>query len=125
MKTLLAALTVAIGALMSSHTAQADPQDVFSIDGAPSPRDTAYLHMIRVDNGITAGQDNTLLAYAHEWCAGGETPSGVPLIFQQGFPYGGIYIVRVAASKYYCPNHVAVEPPGVGGPTMAPYPYGM
>ena len=120
MRKFLIAVGVVFG--VASHgIATADPQDVFSIDGAN--QDAGYLHMIRVDNGIPEGQDDTLVAYAHEWCAGGQTPSGTALIFQQGFPYGGIYIARVAASKYFCPQHVAVPPPALQ--PMQPYPYGM
>lgn len=128
---LVTGVALAAGLLTSVGLAHADPSDVFSLDPGSSQnadgsrQNAGYLNMIRNANGITAGQDDTLIAYAHEWCAGGETPSGVTLIFQQGFPYGGIYIIRVAASKYFCPEHVATHPPGEGGPTMSPYPYGM
>lgn len=75
--------------------------------------DQQFLNLVRA-NGI-AGQDDTLIAYAHEFCSGGLVlPSG-PALLGQGVGPGGIYQVKVAASRVYCPDKIAVPagPPNV------------
>lgn len=75
--------------------------------------DQQFLNLVH-SNGIR-GQDDTLIAYAHEFCGGGPVlPSGGAL-FGQGVMPGQLYQVRVAASRAYCPDKIAVpaQPPNV------------
>jgi hypothetical protein len=75
--------------------------------------DQQFLNLVHA-NGV-GGQDDTLIAYAHEFCNGpGMTPSG-PALLGQGVGPGGIYMVKVAASRIYCPDKIAtpIGPPNV------------
>jgi hypothetical protein len=65
--------------------------------------------------GRTESQDDTLIAYAHEFCGEGPVlPSGGAL-FGQGVMPGQLYQVKVAASRVYCPDKIALpaQPPNV------------
>jgi len=68
--------------------------------------DQQFLNLVH-SNGV-GGQDDTLIAYAHEFCGGGPVlPSG-PALFGQGVTPGQLYQVKVAASRVYCPDKIAV-----------------
>jgi hypothetical protein len=88
----------------------------------PAPRvlstaDQAFLATLR-NNGVTAGQDGTLIVYAHKWCEGGfNKRAEVDQLVDQGFgrrnPIGFIegadrnfYVLKVAAHRVYCPNKI-------------------
>jgi hypothetical protein len=99
--TLIAAATatVAIGSL--APAAQADTPD------------QQFLNLVH-SNGV-GGQDDSLIAFAHEFCdTNGPYNTVFPLFGQGVFP-GQIYTVKVAASRAYCPDKIAVPviPPPV------------
>jgi hypothetical protein len=67
--------------------------------------------------GVTAGQDDTLISYAHEWCDFDRSgppqwlPSAGALISQ----FGGVitpatkHVITVAASRVYCPDKIVYQ----------------
>jgi hypothetical protein len=98
--------------LIAAASATATIGSVAPAAHADAP-DQQFLNLVR-SNGV-GGQDDTLIAYAHEFCNGpGFTPSG-PALLGQGVGPGQIYQVRVAASRVYCPDKIAVPvgPPNV------------
>jgi len=97
--TALVAATLAVWLGPSVAAANADPA-----------QDQQYLDMIH-SNGV-GGQDDTLLAYARQVCAGKWDFSLVPdLLSQIGwFNTSGLYVIQTAASRVYCPNRI-IQPP--------------
>ena len=94
-----AAATAAIGS--AAPTAHADTPD------------QQFLNLVH-SNGV-GGQDDTLIAYAHEFCTtSGWLPSG-PALYGQGVAPGQLYTIKVAASRVYCPDKIAAPngPPNV------------
>ncbi len=73
-------------------------------------QDEQFLHLVRT-NGV-AGQDDSLIAFAHEFCDTNYLVLGTvyPLYGQGVFP-GQIYTLKVAATRAYCPDKIA-SPPG-------------
>ena len=62
------------------------------------------------------GQDDSLIAFAHEFCdTNGPMFDTVFPLYGQGVLPGQIYILKVAASRAYCPDKIAVpiSPPQV------------
>ena len=74
------------------------------------PGDQQFLNLVH-SNGI-AGQDDTLITYAHEFCSGTGTPSALTLLGQGVVGPGQMYVVQTAASRVYCPDKIAVPPRG-------------
>jgi len=96
-----AAIAVAI-ACATSPAAQADVQD------------QQFLEIVRANN--IPGQDDALIAYAQAFCASdGPYWETVLPLYGQGVNPGQLYPIRVAASRAYCPNRIAVPvaPPQV------------
>jgi hypothetical protein len=63
-------------------------------------------------NGV-GGQDDTLIAYAHEWCANtgpAMVPSTWVLIGQGVRGNAQFYVVQVAAARAYCPDAIVMPP---------------
>jgi hypothetical protein len=75
--------------------------------------DQQFLNLVHA-NGI-GGQDDTLINFAHEFCAGGLFYPSAGALLGQGIGQGQLYQVKVAASRVYCPNIIAVpaHPPNV------------
>ena len=75
--------------------------------------DQQFLKLVH-SNGV-GGQDDSLIAFAHEFCdTNGPYNTVFPLFGQGVFP-GQLYTVKVAASRAYCPDKIAVPviPPPV------------
>ncbi|KDF02189.1 hypothetical protein Y900_025465 [Mycolicibacterium aromaticivorans JS19b1 = JCM 16368] len=76
--------------------------------GAPTAvadtTDQQFLDLIHANN--VPGQDDSLIAFAHEYCDGNGTSTILPLI-GQGVTPNQFYTVRVAASRVYCPMKIA------------------
>jgi hypothetical protein len=75
--------------------------------------DQEFLNLVH-SNGV-GGQDDSLIAFAHEFCdTNGPYGTVLPLAGQGVLPTQ-IYTVRVAASRVYCPDKIAVPvaPPQV------------
>jgi hypothetical protein len=71
-------------------------------------QDQQFLNLVH-SNGV-GGQGDSLIAYAHEFCnTDGENmwDTALPLAGQGVWP-GQFYTVRVAASRVYCPDKIAV-----------------
>jgi hypothetical protein len=101
-------LRVATLIAVASATAAISP----AVDAHADTVDQQYLDWVR-SNGVTGGQDDTLIAFGHEWSNSppvGVQPSQFPLQGQGVLP-GQLYTVRMAASHFYCPTRV-VAPPG-------------
>lgn len=88
--------------------------------GATSPsayadaQDQQFLEIVRANN--IPGQDDALIAYGHAFCASdGPYWDTVLPLYGQGVNPGQLYPIRVAASRAYCPNRIAVPvaPPQV------------
>jgi hypothetical protein len=75
--------------------------------------DQQFLNLVH-SNGI-GGQDDTLIAFAHEFCDSAPWMASGPALMGQGVGPGQIYQVKVAASRVYCPNKIAIPagPPNV------------
>ena len=71
--------------------------------------DQQFLNLVH-SNGV-GGQDDTLVAFAHQFCDSVYMSSGWDLV-GQGVSPGQIYVVKVAASRVYCPDKIAAPPPG-------------
>src|SRR5690349_16262646 len=71
--------------------------------------DQQFLNSVH-SNGV-GGQDDTLIAYGHEYCdiTAGIYPSAGALMGQGVFGQQ-FYIVQVAASRAYCPNKIVIPP---------------
>jgi Protein of unknown function (DUF732) len=98
--------------LITAATATAAIGSAAPVAYAGTP-DQQFLNLVR-SNGV-GGQDDTLIAYAHEFCGEGPVlPSGGAL-FGQGVMSGQLYQVKVAASRVYCPDKIAIpaQPPNV------------
>ena len=98
-----AAVFVALGAVGISR---ADPEP--PPPPPPTAQDQQFLNLVH-SNGI-GGQDDTLIAYAHEFCAGGPRPSGLTLVGQGvGFGNPGVfYAIQSVAARVYCPDRVPI-----------------
>lgn len=81
--------------------------------GAPAghadpAQDQQFLQLVR-SNGVSGGQDGALLAFAAQYCS-----PNPPLFFDtvgalygQGVWPGQVYIIKVAASRVFCPDRIA------------------
>jgi hypothetical protein len=75
--------------------------------------DQQFLNLVH-SNGV-GGQDDSLIAFAHEFCdTNGPYGTLFPLYGQGVWP-GQVFIVKTAASRAYCPNKIVVPvvPPPV------------
>ena len=73
-------------------------------------QDQQYLDLVH-SNGV-AGQDESLIAFAQQFCSPNPPAfldTVLPLFGQGVWPYQ-VYIVKVAASRVYCPNRIVVPP---------------
>ena len=71
-------------------------------------QDQQFLNLVH-SNGV-GGQDDSLVAYAHEFCnTDGQNmwDTALPLAGQGVWP-GQFYTLRVAPSRVYCPDKIAV-----------------
>jgi hypothetical protein len=91
-----------------------------AIAGATSPmahadaQDQQFLEIVHANN--IPGQDAALIAYGRAFCASdGPYWDTVLPLYGQGVNPGQLYPIRVAASRAYCPNRIAVPvaPPQV------------
>jgi len=75
--------------------------------------DQQFLNIVRSNN--VGGQDDALIAYAHERCSNAPWAQDGPALIMQVGPGGLDYIVRVAASQVYCPGKIAtpIQPPPI------------
>jgi hypothetical protein len=75
--------------------------------------DQQFLNLVHL-NGV-GGQDDSLIAFAHEFCDTNGPYNTVLPLYGQGVWPGQIYTLKVAASRVYCPNKIAVpvSPPQV------------
>ncbi len=105
------AVLVAVGLLGVSRA-----DDTPEPEPAPPPltaQDQQFLNLVHANK--IPGEDDTLIAYAHEFCAGpGPTPSG-PVLIGQGVGLGAnapgiFYVIQTIASRVYCPTRVPVPP---------------
>jgi len=79
--------------------------------------DQQFLNTVRA-NGIAGGQDDILIAYAHQFCnTGGPYWDTAPALMGQGvWGTGQFYMIQVAASRAFCPDRIPVPvnvPPSV------------
>jgi hypothetical protein len=102
----LAIVVAVAGAIVSSGWATPDAY-------ADPGQDQRFLDLVR-SNGVAQGEPQTLLDYAGEFCRStGVTdvlPSR-PILYDQGVIPVQLYIVRMLASRVYCPDKI-VTPPG-------------
>ena len=95
----VASATVAIG--LAAPDAHADPQT----------DDLKFLNIVR-SNGVAEGENDTLIAYAHDFCS--STTGVLPLrrvLYEQGVRLAAeFYTIRFAASRVYCPDKVVMPP---------------
>jgi hypothetical protein len=75
--------------------------------------DQQFLNLVH-SNGV-GGQDDTLIAFAHEFCNNVAWPPSVPALYGQGVWPQQLFIVRTSASRVYCPDKIVVPvvPPPV------------
>ena len=94
--TVLMAATGA-AALIGAPTRHADPA-----------QDQQYLNLVR-SNGVTGGQDPALIAFAQQYCSPNPPPflDTVGALYGQGVWPSQVYILKVAASRVYCPDRIA------------------
>ena len=125
-KTGVAASTAALVAFGVLGVSRADDTPEPPPPAPLTAQDQQFLDQIRA-NGIP-GEDQTLIAYAHEFCAGpGPTPSG-PALLGQGMSIlnapGVFYVIQTIASRAYCSQRVPMPPvaraPGLQTPGPAP-----
>ena len=95
----ITALIAATGAaaLIGAPTGHADPA-----------QDQQYLNLVR-SNGVTGGQDPALIAFAQQYCSPNPPPflDTVGALYGQGVWPSQVYILKVAASRVYCPDRIA------------------
>ena len=96
MTALMAAMVSA--ALIGAPTGHADP----------AAQDKQYLNLVR-SNGVTGGQDPALIAFAQQYCSPNPPPflDTVGALYGQGVWPSQVYILKVAASRVYCPDRIA------------------
>jgi hypothetical protein len=102
----------AVATLIAAASATATIGSAAAAAHADTP-DQQFLNLVH-SNGV-GGQDDTLIAYAHDFCNNaGFLPTGGALI-GQGVGPGQFYAVRVAASRVYCPDKIVapIIPPPV------------
>ena len=75
--------------------------------------DQQFLNLVH-SNGV-GGQDDSLIAFAHEFCDTNGPYGTVFPLYGQGVWPGQLFIVKTAASRAYCPNKIVVPvtPPQV------------
>ncbi len=75
--------------------------------------DQQFLNLVH-SNGV-GGQDDSLIAFAHEFCDTNGPYGTVLPLYGQGVWPGQLYIVKVAASRAYCPDKIVapLAPPNV------------
>jgi uncharacterized protein DUF732 len=79
-------------------------------DAHADPPDQQFIQMVH-NNGI-AGDNNTLLDYARQFCAnttGAQLPAR-PDLYGQGVRADQFYAINLAASHVYCPQRLATPP---------------
>jgi hypothetical protein len=95
-------VTTVVGILAVAGVVLASPA------GADAQQDQRFLGIVHA-NGV-AGQNESLVAYAQEWCnTNGPYPTVFPLM-GQGVWGGQFYKIQVAASQTYCPMKIAMPP---------------
>ena len=90
-------LVAALIAVLFAASAHADPA-----------QDQQYLELVR-SNGVTGGQDPALIAFAQQYCSPNPPPflDTVGALYGQGVWPSQVYILKVAASRAYCPDRIA------------------
>lgn len=75
---------------------------------ADPAQDQQYLDTVR-SNGVSGGQDPALLAFAQQFCSPNPPAflDTVGPLYGQGVWPSQIYILKVAASRVYCPDRIA------------------
>jgi hypothetical protein len=75
--------------------------------------DQQFLNLVH-SNGV-GGQDDSLIAFAHEFCDSNGPYGTVFPLYGQGVWPGQLFIVKTAASRAYCPDKIVVPvvPPQV------------
>jgi Protein of unknown function (DUF732) len=80
-----------------------------AVGAAPANADTPdqqFLNLVH-SNGV-GGQDDSLIAFAHEFCDT-NGPYGIVFpLYGQGVWPGQLVIVKTAASRMYCPDKIVV-----------------
>jgi hypothetical protein len=113
----LATFVTVVGAMLSSGWAMPDAY------ADPTPQDQQFLNLVR-SNGVVRGDNETLIKYGKQFCefAGvkWELPAR-PELIGQGVVAVQLYIVRMAASRVYCPDN-NVTLPSAGTRSAAPLP---
>jgi hypothetical protein len=87
-----------------------------AVGAAPANADTPdqqFLNLVH-SNGV-GGQDDSLIAFAHEFCDTNGPYGTVFPLYGQGVWPGQLFIVKTAASRAYCADKIAVPviPPPV------------
>ncbi len=75
---------------------------------ADQAQDQQYLNIVR-SNGVSGGQDPALIAFAQQFCSPNPPPflDTVGALYGQGVWPSQVYILKVAASRVYCPDRIA------------------
>jgi hypothetical protein len=75
---------------------------------ADPAQDQQYLNIVR-SNGVSGGQDPALIAFAQQFCSPNPPPflDTVGALYGQGVWPSQIYVLKVAASRVYCPDRIA------------------
>lgn len=75
--------------------------------------DQQFLNLVHSNN--IAAQDDTLIAFAHEYCDNQQWMASGPALLGQGVGPAQIYQIKVAASRIYCPDKIPIPagPPNV------------
>jgi hypothetical protein len=75
---------------------------------ADPAQDQQYLSIVR-PNGVSGGQDPALIAFAQQFCSPNPPPflDTVGALYGQGVWPSQVYILKVAASRVYCPDRIA------------------
>jgi hypothetical protein len=102
----------AVTTLIATASATAAIGSAAAAAHAETP-DQQFLNLVH-SNGA-GGQDDSLIAFAHEFCESNGPYGTVFPLLGQGVGPGQIYPVKVAASRAYCPDKIAVPniPPPV------------
>lgn len=71
-------------------------------------QDQQYLDTVR-SNGVSGGQDPALIAFAQQFCSPNPPPflDTVGALYGQGVWPSQVYVLKVAASRVYCPDRIA------------------
>lgn len=74
---------------------------------ADDAQDQQFLDYIHLNN--LPGQDDSLIAYAHQYCDTGPPYFAAGPLLLQGVRPEQIYVVKVAASRAYCPEKIPIQ----------------